>query len=62
MESPQELEDEGFSENDISKLVDLALNTPSLSMLIGLAPMETTPKTIETIYRESLTAYSKIKL
>lgn len=52
------LKDEGFSEKDIPTLTDLAFNTPSLGMLLGLAPVEATKKTVEAIYRESLSFYN----
>ena len=52
------LEDEGFKENDISRLVELAINTPSLGLLLSMAPIPSDEKAIEAIYRESLKAYS----
>ncbi len=48
------LTDEGFSENDIDKLVKLAKETPSLDLLLSLAPVEAKDNVIETIYKESL--------
>lgn len=56
------LEDEGFTEADVSKLLNLVETTPSLGFLLSLAPVEASSKTVETIYRESLTAYSKLKV
>ncbi|OAA31700.1 alcohol dehydrogenase [Kosmotoga arenicorallina S304] len=50
----EKLVDVGFSENDIPKLVELALNTPSLGLLLSQAPIKATEQTIEKIYRESL--------
>lgn len=52
------LQDEGFSESDIPKLVQLAQETPSLDLLLSLAPTDSGTKTVETIYKESLTAYN----
>jgi alcohol dehydrogenase len=48
------LSDEGFSESDIDKLVELTFSTPSLSGLLGVAPTKATRETVEKIYRESL--------
>ena len=52
------LKDEGFSEEDLPKLVDLAFNTPSLGTLLSVAPNEATKEIVENIYRESLTFYN----
>jgi len=51
------LTDEGFTAADVPKLVDLAFTTPSLGLLLSLAPNESTRETVEAIYRESLTPY-----
>lgn len=51
---PQKLEDEGFTENDIARLCDLAQHTPSLDLLLSVAPVPATPERIEKIYRKSL--------
>lgn len=51
---PQKLEDEGYSEADIARLTDLAQNTPSLGLLLSLAPVQSTPAVVEEIYRVSL--------
>jgi alcohol dehydrogenase len=53
------LSDEGFTEADIPKLVDLAFNTPSLSGLLGVAPTVATPNTVENIFRDSLYPMNK---
>lgn len=50
----QTLKDEGFSEADLDKLVDLAFTTPSLDGLLGCAPVEATRERVRTIYKESL--------
>lgn len=52
------LEDEGFSDSDIDKLVDLAFNTPSLGGLLGLAPVDADQETVARIYRNSLKSMS----
>ena len=51
---PNKLKDEGFSENDVAKLTELAFTTPSLDGLLGIAPTEATRETVEEIYKESL--------
>lgn len=50
----QKLEDEGFTEADIPKLVDLTFTTPSLDGLLSLAPTKATKERVEAIYRDSL--------
>ena len=52
------LADEGFTEADVPKLVDLAFTTPSLGLLLSLAPNDSTRERVEAIYRESLTPYN----
>lgn len=54
----QKLVDEGFSEADIPKLVDLTFTTPSLAGLLGIAPNEATRERVEAIYKDSLKAYN----
>jgi len=54
MGANKKLSDEGFSEKDIAHLVDLAQNTPSLGLLLSLAPIEVDDKVIEKIYRDSM--------
>ncbi|APT74576.1 iron-containing alcohol dehydrogenase [Thermosipho melanesiensis] len=55
----EKLEDIGFKESDIPRLVDLALNTPSLGLLLSMAPIKATKEVITQIYRDSLTSISK---
>ena len=50
----QKLTDGGFTENDIERLCDLAEQTPSLGLLLSVAPVKATRAAIETIYRNSL--------
>lgn len=52
----EKLVDEGFTEDDIQKLVDLTFETPSLEGLLSIAPSSHSKDTIEKIYRESLKA------
>ena len=51
---PNKLKDEGFSEDDIDKLVDLAFTTPSLGGLLSIAPTEATKEAVKEIYQKSL--------
>lgn len=51
---PQKLEDEGFTEADVEKLVDLVYTTPSLSGLLDIAPSGNGRDVVEAIYRNSL--------
>ena len=51
---PSKLSDEGFRDDDISKLVDLAFTTPSLEGLLSLAPTQVTRESVREIYKNSL--------
>ena len=51
---PNKLKDEGFTEDDVKKLTELAFTTPSLDGLLGIAPTKATREAVEAIYRESL--------
>lgn len=51
---PNKLRNEGFTENDIPKLVDLAFTTPSLKGLLDIAPTEATREAVAQIYTNSL--------
>ena len=51
---PNKLRDEGFSEADVPKLVELAFTTPSLDGLLAIAPTKATKETVAEIYRNSL--------
>ncbi len=48
------LEDEGFTKNDVEKLVKLAKTTPSLDLLLNSAPIKATDEVIRNIYTDSL--------
>jgi alcohol dehydrogenase class IV len=50
----EKLEDLGFTEADLGKLVKLAQETPSLDLLLSMAPVKATPEVIYNIYKESL--------
>ena len=51
---PSGLKTLGFKESDIATLTNLALTTPSLGLLLSLAPVDAGKEAIETIYRNSL--------
>ena len=51
---PSKLKDEGFTENDIQNLVNLAFTTPSLDGLLAIAPTKADKDAVEKIYRNSL--------
>lgn len=52
----EKLEDLGFKTDDIKKLTNLAFETPSLGMLLGLAPNEANKTTVCRIYETSMKA------
>lgn len=49
-----QLTDEGFTKGDVDKLVKLAFETPSLGLLLSMAPVEATEETVRQIYENSL--------
>ena len=51
---PNKLKDEGFTDEDVKTLTDLAFTTPSLDGLLSIAPTEATRDAVATIYRESI--------
>lgn len=51
---PNKLHDEGFTENDVERLTELAFTTPSLDGLLGIAPTKATREAVSKIYKESL--------
>ncbi|HVJ50017.1 iron-containing alcohol dehydrogenase [Desulfitobacterium sp.] len=48
------LSDLGFKKDDVPKLTDLAFNTPSLDLLLSMAPIVADRHTVEVIYTDSL--------
>ena len=48
------LVDEGFSAADVDRLVDLALETPSLDLLLSMAPVDSGADAVRAIYEASL--------
>lgn len=51
---PEKLTDAGFTEKDIDTLCELTMNTPSLSGLLGVAPVESSPERIRRMYMNSM--------
>ncbi len=51
---PNKLKDEGFSEADIDRLVELTYTTPSLEGLLQIAPTMATKEAVKEIYTKSL--------
>lgn len=50
----EKLKDLGFKNEDVDKLVHLAFNTPSLGLLLSMAPVEATEDRVRQIYTDSL--------
>ena len=50
----EKLVDEGFSDTDVSRLVDLVYTTPSLGGLLDIAPTGNKREIVEEIYKNSL--------
>ena len=59
MGATQKLVDEGFCKDDIDKIVDLTFNTPSLDLLLSIAPISATKEVVGNIFRESLEGYNR---
>ena len=51
---PQKLGDEGFNEGDVERLCNLVENTPSLGLLLSVAPVPGTRERVAAIYRDSM--------
>lgn len=47
------LEEEGFNVQDVERLTDLAFETPSLGLLLSMAPIDATRETVRSIYLSS---------
>jgi len=50
----EKLSDIGFKEGDVEKLTELAMTTPSLDLLLSVAPIRATKEVIRTIYMDSM--------
>ncbi|ACA56309.1 iron-containing alcohol dehydrogenase [Clostridium botulinum] len=50
----EKLTDLGFKENDVEKLTKLAFETPSLDLLLSMAPIDADEKVVSNIFRNSL--------
>ncbi len=48
------LKDEGFTESDVERLVELAFTTPSLKGLLDIAPTAATKQAVSEIYSKSM--------
>lgn len=57
----QKLVDLGFSEADIPELVRLARTTPSLDLLLSMAPVQASEDVIAGIYRDSLAPLTGVR-
>ena len=51
---PNKLSDERFSETDVDRLTELAFTTPSLGLLLSMAPTEASKEIVRQIYKESI--------
>ena len=51
---PEKLEDEGFTQDDVEKLVKLTYETPSLSGLLAIGPCGDSEDVVREIYQSSL--------
>lgn len=51
---PQKLEDDGFCDADVDKLVNLCFTTPSLDGLLSIAPVEASKEVVAQIYKDSM--------
>ena len=51
---PEKLADEGFTEADVEKLVNLVYTTPSLGGLIDIGPSGNGREVVEAIYKDSI--------
>jgi alcohol dehydrogenase class IV len=50
----ENLREEGFVDSDVARLTDLAFETPSLGLLLSMAPIEANRETVAAIYADSL--------
>ena len=51
---PQKLEDIGVQETDVPRFCDLVEQTPSLSLLLSVAPVKASRERVARIYTTSL--------
>jgi alcohol dehydrogenase class IV len=49
----QSLREEGFESSDVDRLTDLAFETPSLELLLSMAPIKASRETVAAIYKDS---------
>lgn len=50
----EKLSDEGFTDDDVEKLTNLVFTTPSLPVLLSVAPVEATAEVVAQTYRDAL--------
>ena len=50
----ENLRAEGFAAGDVARLTELAFETPSLELLLSMAPIEANRETVAAIYSDSL--------
>lgn len=50
----ESLREEGFVDSDVARLTDLAFETPSLGLLLSMAPIEANRETVAAIYTDAL--------
>ena len=55
----KKLQDEGFTEADIDRLVNLTFTTPSLPVLLSVSPVNADRALVDSIYRDSFKPLSK---
>ncbi|KLO24904.1 iron-containing alcohol dehydrogenase [Marinitoga sp. 1155] len=55
----KKLSDEGYTIDDIERLIDLAFNTPSLDILLSMAPIKATKEIVKQIYLDSMNPLNK---
>jgi alcohol dehydrogenase class IV len=56
---PEKLKDLGYTEEDLKTATKLAFSTPSLDILLSMAPVKATEKLVQTIYEESYVKQAK---
>lgn len=50
----ENLRKKGFVDGDVTRLTDLAFETPSLGLLLSMVPIEASRETVAAIYADSL--------
>ncbi|KLO21508.1 hypothetical protein X275_08945 [Marinitoga sp. 1197] len=55
----KKLSDEGYTIDDIERLIDLAFNTLSLDILLSMVPIKATKEIVKQIYLDSMNLLNK---